>query len=266
MHKSWIYEQTEFNVNQWDYAMEKHYPETGKWLRNPDDYFVRVCQECNYLNAVELIDWNKYINNNCQILDMGCGGGWLSGFLTRFENTKLIYAMDSSKRFLTELVPQVVTKMNGNLEKIVTIQGLFTPLLYEDASMDVVVASSAFHHAESLEVVLKEVRRVLKKNGVLIILNETPRSWLRYIISIFLALIKILKKSIMKNYTSISPAVSSSGYLYDPFLGDRSYPLWYWKDAIKCSKFSIEEIIDTKMSTVKGLPGISLKHIICKPA
>ncbi len=264
MNKTWIYEQTEFNVLQWDKSMETHYPESAKWLRSPDDYFVRLCEECNYLNAVKLIDWGRYLHENSQILDMGCGGGWLTGYLSTFESAGSICALDSSKRFLSDLVPQIVTKMGGNLGKVETVQGLFTPLLLQDASMNVVVASSALHHAESLEYVLREARRVLKNDGLLFILNETPRPGLRYVLSLALGFAKIMKKMLLREYDTASPAISACGYLYDPYLGDKSYPLWYWKEAISRSGFSVVEVMDTGLPTVKGMPGAGLTHFICR--
>jgi len=264
MNKTWIYEQTEFNVLQWDHSMETHYPETSRWLRNPDDYYVRLCQECNYLDAVKQIDWGRYLGKNCQILDMGCGGGWLTGYLAGFDAVGIIYALDSSKRFLTELVPHIANKMGANPEKIETIQGLFTPLLFQDASLDVVVASSALHHAENLEGVIKEARRVLKKDGVLFILNETPRPWLRHALSLTLGFAKTLKKVIARDYTSASPSISASGYLYDPYLGDKSYAQWYWEEAISRVGFAIVETVDTGLPTVKGTHDAHLMHFICK--
>lgn len=264
MNKTWIYEQTEFNVLQWDNSLETHYPESGRWLRNPDDYFVRLCQECNYLDAVKLIDWNSYLDKNSQILDMGCGGGWLTGYLSKFESVSKIYALDSSRRFLSNLLPQVAKIMEGRPEKIEAIEGMFTPLLFQDASLNMVVASSALHHADSLEGVLKEARRVLKTDGLLFILNETPRPWFRYILSLTVAFAKIIKKVIARDYESTSPSISSCGFLYDPYLGDKSYPLWYWKEAIKRSGFSIIEIADTGLPTVKGKRGTGLTHFICK--
>lgn len=264
MNKTWIYEQTEFNVLQWDNSLETHYPESGRWLRNPDDYFVRLCQECNYLDAVKLIDWNSYLDKNSQILDMGCGGGWLTGYLSKFESVSKIYALDSSRRFLSNLLPQVAKIMEGRPEKIEAIEGMFTPLLFQDASLNMVVASSALHHADSLEGVLKEARRVLKTDGLLFILNETPRPWFRYILSLTVAFAKIIKKVIARDYESTSPSISSCGFLYDPYLGDKSYPLWYWKEAIKRSGFSIIEIADTGLPTVKGKRSTGLTHFICK--
>lgn len=264
MNKTWIYKQTEFNVSQWDQSMETHYPETRRWLSNPDDHFVRLCQESNYLDAVKLIDWNSYLDKSSQILDMGCGGGWLTGYLSALESVRVVYALDSSRRFLTELVPHIAKRMGGSLEKIITIEGLFTPLLFENASLDVVVASSALHHAESLEGVLKEARRVLKKDGLLFIMNETPRPWMRYVLSLTLSFAKIIRKVIVRDYASVSPSISACGYLYDPYLGDKSYPMWYWKEAIRRSGFSILEVMNTGLPTIKGKRGASLTHFICQ--
>ncbi|MBK9161529.1 MAG: class I SAM-dependent methyltransferase [Nitrosomonadales bacterium] len=266
MNKTWIYEQTERNVLQWDGAMETHYPESGSWLRDPDAYFNRLCGDCNYLDAVKLIDWNAYLKNDSRILDVGCGGGWLAGYLSGFEAVSTIYALDSSRRFLSDLLPQVTRIMNGNAEKIETIEGMFTPLLFQDASLDMVVASSALHHADSLEGVLREIRRVLKKDGLLLILNETPRPWLRYVLSLAVAFARMIGKAIAREYERTSPSISSSGFLYDPLLGDKSYPSWYWQEAIRRSGFSLVEVVNTGLPTVKGDRGAGLTHFICRAA
>lgn len=265
MNETWIYKQTELNVLQWDNAMEKHYPEVSEWIHNSNKYYVKLCEECNYLDSVKLIDWPFYLGeSHFKVLDMGCGGGWLTGFLSEFESIHSIYALDSSKYFLSHLLPEVIEKMNGKIDKVIPIEGLFTPILFEDHSLDVVVASSALHHADSLEVVLKEAKRVIKKDGLLFILNETPDSWMHHIARVSWYFIRILKKTIFCNYVSVSPSLSASGLLYDPYLGDKSYPLWYWKDAIRSSGFSIEDIVRTKLSTVKGLKGPELVHFVCR--
>lgn len=264
MHQTWIHEQTEYNVSQWDKAREMRYPDSNEHLHDPQKYVKKLCQECNYLDAVKLINWDKYLGKDCQILDMGCGGGWLSGYLSSFESVGAIYSLDSSKRCISDLVIQVANVMGGKPEKIAPIEGLFLPLLLQSASLNVVVAASALHHVESLEGALKEARRVLKTDGLLFILNETPRPWFRYILSLTVAFAKIIKKVIARDYESISPSISSCGFLYDPYLGDKSYPLWYWKEAIKRSGFSIIEIADTGLPTVKGKRGTGLTHFICK--
>lgn len=265
MNETWIYKQTELNVLQWDNAMEKHYPEVSEWIHDPKKYYVKLCEECNYLDSVKLVDWPSYLQkNNLKVLDMGCGGGWLTGFLSAHDAIQTIYALDSSKYFLSHLLPEVIQNMNGKMDKIIPIEGLFTPILLEDHSLDMVVVSSALHHADSLEGVLKEAKRVTKKDGFLFILNETPDSWIHHIMRVCWYFIGVLKKITFRNYLSVSPALSASGLLYDPYLGDKSYPLWYWKDAIRSSGFSIDKIVRTRLSTVKGLKGPELVHFICR--
>jgi SAM-dependent methyltransferase len=264
MNKNWIHEQTELNTSQFDKAMEASCPESRTYLHDPKEYYSRIAEQCNYLDAIKLIEWESYLGKDCSLLDLGCGGGWLAGYLSTFESVKTIYALDSSKYFILDLMPKVVMLMDGRSEKIVPIEGLFAPLLFENGVMDVIVASSVLHHTDSLEGVLKEINRVIKKNGLLFILNETPSPNIRHTLSITKAFIKMLTDTLFCKYRSISASISSSGYLYDPSLGDRFYPLWYWKEAIKRSGFSIVEYVDTGFPTVKNKKGRSLVHFVCR--
>ena len=135
MTKTWIHEQTDVGIAQFDKAMETHYAESGGYIRDPREHVARICNECNYLEAVKQIDWSKYLEPGCSVLDMGCGGGWLTAYLSRLEPTRTIYALDSSKHYLSNMLPQVVQLMDGRWEKVQPIQGLFSPLLLPDGSI-----------------------------------------------------------------------------------------------------------------------------------
>ena len=264
MNKSWIHEQTERNISQFDKAMEASCPESRTYIHDPKEYLSRISEQCNYLDAVKLIDWKSCLRKDCFILDLGCGGGWLTGYLSKLESVSTIYALDSSKYFLSDMMPEIVMLMGGRQEKIVPIEGLFTPLMFGDGALDVVVASSVLHHADSLEAVLREIKRVLKSDGLLVVLNETPSSGIRHILSLSKAFLKILLNALFHNYKSVSASISSCGYLYDPLLGDRDYPLWYWREALTRSGFSITDIVDSGMATVKTKKGRSLTHFVCR--
>ena len=114
MEQKWIVKQTEINVAQWDNVMETFYPESKLYLRDPNEYVKRLCIECNYLDAVKVLDWNKLLKTESVILDLACGGGWLSAYLSSFNQVKTIYALDSSKRFLSELLYPTTKILNGN--------------------------------------------------------------------------------------------------------------------------------------------------------
>lgn len=264
MIENWIHAQTDVNVAQFDEAMEAHYPESREYLQDPRKYLARIGIQCNFMDAVKMLDWEQYLGKAGTVLDMGCGGGWLTGYLSAFASVNKIYALDSSRHFVRDILPGVVELMGGDKEKIAPIQGLFTPLLFKDGVLDVVVASSVLHHAESLEGVLTEIRRTMKKGGLLCILNETPSSAARHLLSVSKGFVKIVANLMSRNYMSVSPAISSSGYLNNPHLGDRNYPLWYWNEAIRRAGFSIVKYLDTGLPTVKGERGQSLCHFVCK--
>jgi ubiquinone/menaquinone biosynthesis C-methylase UbiE len=264
MNHNWIHEQAEYNVKQFEVSMDAFNKDASSFLFDADRYFKRVCVDCNYLDATKLINWKFYLKTNSIILDMGSGGGWLSGYLSNFESVKKIYSLDSSKYFLHQMMPQILKIMGANQKKIIPVEGLFNPILLGDESTDMIVASSALHHAENLEQVLKEIRRVLKKNGTLIILNETPGSASRHLLRVIKACLSILKNLLLKKYHSISPSVSSCGYLYDPYLGDKAYPIWYWQKSLNAAGFNSIQILDTKMTTLKKTKGQCLKHFICR--
>jgi ubiquinone/menaquinone biosynthesis C-methylase UbiE len=264
MNNYWIHEQTDRNISQFEKAMETHYPESAAYLHDPKEYLARVGEQCNYIDAIKLIDWRKYLRPDCSILDLGGGAGWLSAYLSQFESVGKIYNLDSSKFFLYEMMPSIVELMAGHSKKITPIEGLFSPLLFEDQSLEVVAASSALHHADNLEDLLKEIRRVLKKGGWLFALNETPYTATAYAVLAVKVCVKMFRDIAFRRYKSVSPSISSCGYRYDPYLGDIAYPTWYWQAAFKRAGFTLVECVDSGMATVKGWPGLNLVHFICR--
>lgn len=264
MKNSWIADQAIRGIAQFDQAMSNSYPNSTESLQGAREYVKTVGGVCNYIAATEQIAWEHYLQPNTKLLDIGCGGGWLAAILSKYESVQTIYALDSSRHFLHTLLPQVVELMQGRLEKLVTVEGLFSPLLFENSHLDMVVASSALHHADNLESVLGEIRRSLKPGGVLVVLNETPWPGYRHLVSVIAAAIRIIWRLVMQKYQSISPSISSSGYLYDPNLGDRDYPTWYWEKALEATGFRVEQVINTGLPTVKGSQGRPLVHFVCR--
>lgn len=259
--ETWIIDQILKKSSTFDLEMEKN---SSDYTSDPYKYFNRVCRECNYLDAVENIRWSKYIKEDSKVLDLAGGTGWLSAYLSKNSDVKSITLVDLSKQYLSVNLPVSVELLNGDLSKIHTIEGFFTPLLLEDEQFDLIVVSSSLHHAENLEEVLIDLHRVLKTDGYCLILNETPVSQLLYLRIVILSFLRILKSILVKFYTPISPKISASGYLYDPHLGDIMYPTWYWKKAIHTSGLSLVETVDSGLSTVKKVKGLPLTHFICK--
>jgi ubiquinone/menaquinone biosynthesis C-methylase UbiE len=264
MNNNWLAKQVLINTEQWDNTLTTFYPEAKSWMSDPVSYLSRLTVDCNYLNASKMIGWDKYLAPNSTVLDVGCGGGWLTAFLSQNAKIKKLIAIDSSENYLQNFLPSVVSQLKGDISKIEAVQGFFSPVLLEDASVDLIVISSAMHHAESMSAVLSEFKRVLKPNGYLVILNETPIGNFRYLYQISKAFARIFFSIFFKKYSPFVQKISAGGFLYDPYLGDVDYPEWYWKKAIATSGFQLIQVLDTNLPTVVNAKGRSLKHFVCK--
>ena len=264
MKSNWLSQQTLLNAEQWDSSLTTFYPDAKSWMSDPVTYLGRLTVDCNYLNATKLIDWDKYLTPNATILDVACGGGWLAAFLSKNTKVKRILAIDSSSNYLDNYLPSVVSQLQGDISKIETVQGFFSPILLDAATVDMIVISSAMHHADSMGAVLAEFKRVLKPNGHLIILNETPVNNFRFLYHISKAFARIFTATFLKKYSPHVQKISAGGFLYDPYLGDVDYPEWYWRKVINASGLSLIQLLDTGLPTVVNSNGRSLKHFVCK--
>jgi SAM-dependent methyltransferase len=262
---NWIGKQIETIVKQWDTAIETHYPESHRMWREPHENFKCLNTEWNTLDAIRRIDLDKYITvEESTVLDLGGGTGWLSAFISTHKKVKKIFLLDSSHFFLNKMFPEITRLMGGIKEKITPVEALFCPILLDDESLDVVVASSSIHHAENLEDVLKEIHRVLKKGGKLLIFNETPNSKYGYVWFLVKKFLQIMKASLSSTYLNTSIFISSSGSLTDPYLGDKNYPMWYWEKAINKASLALVEVIDSHLFPLKSdTKGPSLVHFVC---
>ncbi len=262
--ESWIVEQTKLSISQFDQEIAKYYPDSVKYYNNPSEFFNGLTTLWNYLDAVKAINWGLYLKNKTIAIDVGGGTGWLSAFISKFDSVEKVIMVDSSMYSLTIMAPEIIRLMKGEQEKIFFVEGLFFPLLVEDSLVDAVFLCSSLHHAGNLSVLLKEVNRILKKEGLLFILNETPYSTAKFLSAITKQFIIIARDILLMKFKPISTSISSCGFLYDPFLNDKAYPLWYFEKAIKASGFSLIELIKTGLPTLKNKKGPELTHFICR--
>ena len=263
--KSWISEQALSVVEQWDSKLTDGSGSTVSWMKTPAEYVQRLTVECNYLAAVEQIDLDDFIPENCVAIDLGCGGGWLSAYLSRFQKVEKILSIDTSINYLSNFVPQVAKLMDGNPVKIETIQGHFYPLVLEDRSIDLILISSAAHHASDLEVLFKECHRVLRQGGYVLILNETPSNEFRFFIRSFKEFTRLTIFNLLRHYRSLSVTTGVGRVLYDPNLGDVDYSLWFWKKAISAAGLKLSKVHNSGLPTVVGGKsyGHPLSHFVC---
>ena len=142
--------------------------------------FNNISKEYDILNRVISfgidISWRKKIvkilksKNPSMILDVATGTGDLAIELVK-TNAKKIIGLDISKGMLDVGIDKIKHKnLNNTIEMVI---GDSENLKYEDNFFDAVTVSFGVRNFESLDLGLREIFRVLKPNGSLVILETS---------------------------------------------------------------------------------------------
>lgn len=140
--------------------------------RKPKGYDGEKTLERMNEHHAPLVKWGlSYLNilQNAKILDIGCGGGATIGeLLNRYENS-IVDGVDFSEKSV-EMSKNFNAKFLGTRCEI--NQGDAANLPYENESYDAVTAVETVYFWQPVEKAFSEVFRVLKRDGVFMILNE----------------------------------------------------------------------------------------------
>lgn len=121
-----------------------------------DDRFLIVTE------TLERLIREKMRKNPVKILDIGCGDGVYETLLS--ENTKKV-----AEFYGTDISHQQLKKTAG-LFKEIKINDIDNERLpFNDSTFDVVICSEVMEHVFEPERIITEARRVLKRNGVLVL-------------------------------------------------------------------------------------------------
>lgn len=151
----------EFNNNKLQ-TSDKH-GKHGKY----DIY--NICSSWKYTLENIAFSYKNIFNNsdNIKYLDIGCGNGHktqLFGKLLEISNDN-IYGTDIKQWGPYE---QTNIKYNFNF-KFIKENG---DLDYKDNTFDLITCFLMLHHVEKLEDLIKEIKRILKPNGILLIIEH----------------------------------------------------------------------------------------------
>ena len=166
-------------------------------------------------------------------IDVAAGVLWLLPSLFRIVDPAHVTCVEYSAHRLLKLGPEVLKKNGVPLAKVTLALGSFYDIKAPDGSMDFAVLCQAFHHADHPDQLLEQIARVLKPDGVIIVLGENPVDWtlkhdllhsLRYMAYRFLP--KAFHRSVL--YSPYGPprtliARSQDIFPPDPELGDHAY-------------------------------------------
>lgn len=100
------------------------------------------------------------------VLDLGCGGGHVSFAVAPFAAS--VVACDLSAQMLGVVAAAAAERGLGN---VTTRQAQAEALPFADATFDLVVTRFSAHHWFDVPAGLREARRVLRPNGVLVVID-----------------------------------------------------------------------------------------------
>jgi len=105
-------------------------------------------------------------------VDLGAGNLWGAPHLFALGNVEHLYCVEYSRHRLLKLGPAVLDHYGVPPNRVTLALGDLHSIRLQDASVDFVFLSAAFHHSDQPDNLLREIRRVLKPGGVVIIIGE----------------------------------------------------------------------------------------------
>lgn len=140
-----------------------------------DGFHMKYSQQLSEQNELSNQSFHHTIDfdlKNKEVLDIGCGDG--SALRLLADKGAITYGIDPSEEFLKRAG---IINPSGKY-----VKGIGEELPFEDRSFDVVVSKWAIQTSSNVPKILSEAARVLKYNGVLVILSKHPfMQWLEKI-------------------------------------------------------------------------------------
>lgn len=146
----------------------------NKFNNNNRNYKKPICPKWDYILDNIILQYKhltkKYKNNKIKYLDIGCGDLKKTLKMKKFLNLSKedVYGTD-----IKSWGPYKNNKYNLDIQFEYILNN---KLQYEDNSFDLITCIYTLHHIEKLEDFLKEINRVLKKNGYLILIEHDINS------------------------------------------------------------------------------------------
>lgn len=106
-----------------------------------------------------------------RVLDLGCGAGHASYAVARHVGE--VHAYDVSAEMLTVVA---AAAQERGLENIRVHRGAAESLPFENGTFDAIVSRLSAHHWRDVHVAIREMRRVLKPQGVVVIIDSAGAS------------------------------------------------------------------------------------------
>lgn len=209
-------------------------------LEKTREDYDRIAEEFSNTRSGTWEDLNylkKFVADGDKVLDLGCGNGRI---IELFKDRKISYTgVDNSKKLIEIARKRYEDYTSENLSRQFVV-GDALNLPFGDNTFDKIYSVAVFHHIPSkgfrLEF-LKEAKRVLKKNGLLVIvvwnLWQRKTNWKIFIKMTFLKLIGLSKLDFKDSWIPWQNKINR--YIH-------SFTKHELKNVVSEAGFSIEEV------------------------
>ncbi len=124
-------------------------------------------------NPEKIIE-DLHLKSDMRAADFGCGsGGWTIPLAEKLDEG-LVYAIDLLEEPLSALKGKLEQKSLANVKTVV--ENIEKGVSIRDRSVDLVLMTNFLFQVEDREKVISEAKRVLRKEGVLLITEWSPDS------------------------------------------------------------------------------------------
>ena len=208
--------------------------------------FSAIIDEYVYINSENVENTFNIISKSSELIhgtgiDLGGGIGCISSTLAKRNAVDKIYCVElveDAVKLCHTIVKQEILKEEKH--KVISVIGDYDNLELEDNSIDFAVSWDSMHHSIDPIKTFKECKRVLKKNGVFIIVdrahnNSTPDSEIERMLNIIYD-----QEFLAKNYRPKDTILTRRQN------GEHEYRFFEWKKFFKESGFDLIDSVVIK--------------------
>ena len=208
--------------------------------------FSAIIDEYVYINSENVESTFNIIPKSSELIhgtgiDLGGGIGCISSTLAKRNAVDKIYCVElveDAVKLCHTIVKQEILKEEKH--KVISVIGDYDNLELEDDSIDFAVSWDSMHHSIDPIKTFKECKRVLKKNGVFIIVdrahnNSTPDSEIERMLNITYD-----QEFLAKNYRPKDTILTRRQN------GEHEYRFFEWKKFFKESGFDLIDSVVIK--------------------
>lgn len=149
-----------------------------RYFKFPAPAFIGRFLDSDYRRRMQppaLLIERSGVQKGMKILEIGCGSGAYTTYVARAAGEEgQVFALDVQPAMLRQIQKKLVRPENEDITNLEIIEGSAYELPFERESLDLVYMVTVFQEIPDQARCLKEVRRVLKRRGVLAITELLP--------------------------------------------------------------------------------------------